>query len=38
MQINVRIPADLPRAGDLPLIVSLGEYASQDGVTISVSH
>jgi uncharacterized protein (TIGR03437 family) len=35
MQLNVQIPANAP-SGDLPIVVSIGGKASQNGVTVSV--
>jgi uncharacterized protein (TIGR03437 family) len=36
MQLNVQIPANVP-AGDLPILVSVGDSKSQNGVTVSVN-
>jgi uncharacterized protein (TIGR03437 family) len=35
MQLNVQVPANAP-SGDLPIVVSIGGKASQNGVTVSV--
>jgi uncharacterized protein (TIGR03437 family) len=35
MQLNVQIPANAP-SGELPILVSVGGHASQNGVTVSV--
>jgi len=35
MQLNVQIPANAA-SGDLPIVVSIGGKASQNGVTVSV--
>ena len=36
MQLNVQIPANVP-AGDLPILVSVGDSNSQKGLTVSVN-
>ena len=37
MQLNVRIPPNLPLPGPLSVLVSIGGKMSQAGITMSVS-
>jgi uncharacterized protein (TIGR03437 family) len=36
IQVNARLPADLPQAGDVPVILQVGSATSQPGVTLAV--
>jgi len=36
IQVNARVPADLPQTGELPVVLQVGSAASQHGVTLAV--
>ena len=33
LQVNVRIPDDAPRGDDVPVVLTVGDHRSRDGVT-----
>ena len=36
MQVNVRIPAFAPKGDKVPVVLRVGKFMSQEGVTIAV--
>jgi uncharacterized protein (TIGR03437 family) len=36
IQINARVPVDVGPGSSLPVVVRIGEFASQDGITVAV--
>lgn len=36
LQVNVRIPDDAPQGDDVPVVLTVGDHRSRDGVTIAI--
>jgi uncharacterized protein (TIGR03437 family) len=36
IQVNARVPDDVPRGGDASLVLTIGDFTSQSGVTVAI--